>query len=92
MSWEDIIKNYRSDRVNPYFANTPIRIQAQPRDSEREDLMKNWNQTIAKIQDMFDSLKTHPIFDDDNYGREMTNQDIDSIKSQIAKKLTFMFE
>ena len=51
--------------------------------------MKNWNQTIAKIQDMFDSLKTHPIFDDDNYGREMTNQDIDSIKDQIDREITF---
>ena len=87
MSWEDIIKNYRSDRVNPYFANTPIRIQAPPRDSEREDLMKNWNQTIAKIQDMLDSLKTHPVFE--YSGREIVNQDIDSIKDQIDREITF---
>ena len=56
-------------------------------DSEMEGLMKNWNQTIAKIQDMLDSLKTHPVFEDG--GREIINQDIDSIKGRIAKELTF---
>ena len=58
-------------------------------DSEMEDLMKNWNQTIAKIQDMFDSLKTHPVFDSTREGRETINREIDSIKSQMDKELTF---
>ena len=58
-------------------------------DSEMEDLMKNWNQTIAKIQDLFDALKTHPLFDDPREGREIINRDIDSIKSQIDKEITF---
>ena len=87
MSWEDIIKDNTKKK--------PFRHEGYPFvDYDIDDIkdsMENWNQTIAKIQTMLYSLKTHPVFDfPPVYSRpERINQDIDSIRNQIDRELTF---
>ena len=83
MSWTDELKKeskrtHKNEETVDEFNQKPSNKQ-----------MADWNKTIAKIQDMLTSLKTHPVFEYPADGRTEINKEIDSISNQIDIGLTF---